>query len=361
MPDGIAPPVPQDHETATRRDQLQYLQRSQPMSVKSMRRQALTVGSVTALAVVLAGCGASSGSGADGNAFRRPVDLVVPFGPGGGADQVARAAAASMEDIIDQQIPVVNVPGATGSTGMTKMLAGKPGESMAILIQDTLTTVPAGGASFKLDELQGACRLQSMPSAIMVRKGTYPDWPALAEAAKQKPGQLKVATVGTNSVDDIVLAALKDKLGTSFRAVPYSQPSERYAALLGGGVDVLYEQLGDVRQYLDSGDFVPVVLIADGPVEGYEGVPTAADLGLPKEVVLPQFRGIVVSADTPDKVVQQLSDACGEAVKTPEMTQFQSQVFASSDSYQNAGDFQAFLKDQEALITDQLKSYNIGS
>jgi tripartite-type tricarboxylate transporter receptor subunit TctC len=332
------------------------------MSVKSRRRQALTVGPVAALAIVLAGCGDSSGGGsdADGNVFHRPVDLVVPFGPGGGADQVARAAGAAMEDIIGQQVPVVNVPGATGSTGMTKMLSGRPGESMAILIQDTLTTVPAGTASFKLDELRGACRLQSMPSAIMVRKDTYADWAALAAAAKQKPGQLKVATVGTNSVDDIVLAALRDKLGTEFRAVPFSEPSERYAALLGGGVDVLYEQLGDVKQYLDSGDFVPVVLIADEPVEGYENVPTAEKLGLPKEVVLPQFRGIVVSADASDKVVQALSDACGEAVKTPKMKEFQSQVFAAPDSFQPADEFQSFLDEQQSLIADQLKSYNIG-
>lgn len=337
------------------------------MSVKSRRHQAFAVGSVAALAIVLAGCGGTGGGGggeggsAGEKIFRRPVDMVVPFGPGGGADQVARASAAAMEDIIGQQIPVVNVPGATGSTGMTKMLSGRPGESMAILIQDTLTTVPAGTASFKLDELRAACRLQSMPSAIMVRKGTYADWTQLADAAKQKPGQLKVATVGTNSVDDIVLAALKDKLGTEFRAVPFSEPSERYAALLGGGVDVLYEQLGDVRQYLDSGDFVPVVLIAEEPVEGFEGVPMAADLGLPKEVVLPQFRGIVVSADASDDVVTALSDACGEAVKTPEMTKFQAQVFAAEDSYQAADEFQSFLEEQQSLIAEQLKSYHIGS
>ena len=166
--------------------------------------------------------------------------------------------------------------------------------------------------------------------------------------------------MGTNSVDDIVLAALKEKLGTEFRTVPFSEPGERYAALLGGGVDVLYEQLGDVKQYLDSGDFVPVVLIADEPVKGYEHVPTAGSLGLPQEVVLPQFRGIVVSADASDQIVNALSDACDEAVKTPEMTQFQSQVFAAEDSYQTADQFQAFLEEQESLIAEQLKSYGIG-
>ena len=292
--------------------------------------------------------------------FRRPVDMIVPFGPGGGADQVARAIGKEMEGSIGTQIPAINVPGATGSSGMTKMVSGRPGEAMAILIQDTLTTVPAGSASFALDEIRAVCRVQSMPSALMVRKGTFENWEALAAAAKDKPGELKVATVGANSVDDIVLAALDKELGAEFRAVPFSEPSERYAALLGGGVDVLYEQLGDVKQYLDSGDFVPVVLVADEPAVGYEDVPNTGDLGLPPEVVLPQFRGIVVSADTSDEIVDALSDACGKATKSSGMQKFQKDVFASDDSYQTADDFQAFIEEQEKLISNQQKAYSIG-
>ena len=292
--------------------------------------------------------------------FRRPVDMIVPFGPGGGADQVARAIGKEMEGSIGTQIPAINVPGATGSSGMTKMVSGRPGEAMAILIQDTLTTVPAGSASFALDEIRAVCRVQSMPSALMVRKGTFENWEALAAAAKDKPGELKVATVGANSVDDIVLAALDKELGAEFRAVPFSEPSERYAALLGGGVDVLYEQLGDVKQYLDSGDFVPVVLVADEPAVGYEDVPNTGDLGLPPEVVLPQFRGIVVSADTSDEIVDALSNACGKATKSSEMQKFQKDVFASDDSYQTADDFQAFIEEQEKLISNQQKAYSIG-
>lgn len=328
------------------------------MSVQPRR----IAGPLTALALLAAGCGSVGGSATGGSeaTFRRPVDMVIPFGAGGGADQVGRTAASTMEAEIDQQIPAVNVPGSTGSTGMTKMLSSRPGEAMAILIQDTLTTVPAGGASFELADLRAVCRLQSMPSALMVRKGTYASWEELAKEAESKPGELKVATVGANSVDDIVLAALKEEAGTEFRAVPFSEPTERYAALLGGQVDVLYEQLGDVKQYLDSGDFEPVVLINDGPVEGYEDVPTAADLGLPEEVVLPQFRGIVVSSDTPDETVEALSDACGAAVKTDKMKEFQSQVFAAEDSYQPADEFQTFLEEQEKLIAEQLEAYGIG-
>lgn len=326
------------------------------------RRSRLAV-AAGALAVVCAaaGCGGSTGTTSEAAAFQRPVDMVVPFGPGGGADQVGRAVGSEMAKELDTDVPAVNVPGATGSTGLTNMLGSRPGEAMAILIQDTLTTVAAGSASFTLDETRAVCRLQSMPSALLVRKGTYSSWEELAAAAKKRPDQLKVATVGSNSVDDIVLASLAEEQGTKFRAVPFSEPTERYAALLGGGVDVLYEQLGDVTQYLDSGDFVPLLLVADGKVEGFEDVPSAGDVGLPPEVVLPQFRGIVVSSETSDDVVTALSDACEKAVASPKMKEFQSQVFAEPDSYQSAEEFQTFLEEQHDLIDTQLQKYGLGN
>ncbi|MPY81300.1 MAG: tripartite tricarboxylate transporter substrate binding protein, partial [Actinophytocola sp.] len=201
-------------------------------------RRALTslLAGLVVVSVFVTSCG-KSGNTADeaGKAnFRRPVDMIAPFGAGGGADQVARAVASAMEPELGVDVPVVNVEGATGSTGMTKMLASRPGDAMAILIQDTLATVPAGSASFSMDEVRAVCRLQSMPSALFVRKGAYDDWQDLAADAKSKPGELKVGTVGRDSVDDIALAALAKEHGTKFRAVPYSTPNERYASLLGG-------------------------------------------------------------------------------------------------------------------------------
>ena len=56
----------------------------------------------------------------------RPIEFIVPWGPGGGADQVARKSGKMMEDDLKVSFPVVNVPGATGNTGMTKLLAAQP-------------------------------------------------------------------------------------------------------------------------------------------------------------------------------------------------------------------------------------------
>lgn len=325
-----------------------------------MRNPNLTaVAAVTVLSgLALTACGASgtTADGTDGD-YSRPVEMVVPFGPGGGADALGRAVSAEMEEPLGVDIPVVNVPGATGSTGVTKMLAANAGESMVVLSQDTMTTSVAGGASFELDELRGVCRLQSMPSAILVRTGDYESWEDVAAAAERET--LNVATVGTNSVDDIVLAALSEEFGSQLRAVPFSEPSERYSSLLSGEVDIMYEQLGDVTQYLDSGEFTPVVVVAEEAPEEYADVPTTGDLGLPEEIVLPQFRGVMTSAEASDDQVAALESACEEAAGTEELETFQDQVFAEDDSYQGAADFDTFLDEQAELVGTQLSSYGI--
>lgn len=289
----------------------------------------------------------------------RPITYIVAFGPGGGSDQVARASAAVLEQALGIQLPVVNVPGATGNVGMTNLVTGRPGQAMAILIQDTLATVPLGTASFKVDQLQGVCRLQRMPSALLVKKGSYASWEALKQAATDKPNQIKVATVGRGGIDDLMLEALSDVQGTEFRKVPFSRPSERYTALLGGAVDAMYEQLGDIRQYLDSGQFEPLVIFSKSPVEGFEDVTYATDLGLPKDAVLPQFRGIVMHADTDPKIIETVSAACRQVMQDPKFQKFQEAVFASEDSYMPSDEFEAFINEQAKVIKELMKKYDV--
>ena len=56
----------------------------------------------------------------------RPIEFIVPWGPGGGADQVARKSGVMLEQLLKVSLPVVNVGGPSGQTGLTKMLAAKP-------------------------------------------------------------------------------------------------------------------------------------------------------------------------------------------------------------------------------------------
>ena len=108
----------------------------------------------------------------------RPVELIVPWGPGGGADQLGRKAGLLMEGDLKVSIPVVNAPGATGNSGMAKMLAGNAdGYAMAILIADTLATLATGSAKWKLTDVNPLGVMVRQPSGLFVKQDSrFKSW-----------------------------------------------------------------------------------------------------------------------------------------------------------------------------------------
>ena len=75
----------------------------------------------------------------------RPIDFIVPWGTGGGADSMARQIATLSQPFLGVALPISNVPGASGNTGLAQVLAGKPdGYTIAVYIADTLATIPTG-------------------------------------------------------------------------------------------------------------------------------------------------------------------------------------------------------------------------
>ena len=75
----------------------------------------------------------------------RPIDFVVTWGPGGGADAMARQLGSLSQPLLGVPLPASNVPGASGNTGLAQILSGKAdGYTLATYIQDTLMTLPMG-------------------------------------------------------------------------------------------------------------------------------------------------------------------------------------------------------------------------
>ena len=84
----------------------------------------------------------------------RPIEFIVPWGPGGGADQVARKSGVMLEAIAQGVVPGVNVAGASGQTGLPKMLAAAPdGYTISIMTGDTFGTLAAGKPSWKFSDI----------------------------------------------------------------------------------------------------------------------------------------------------------------------------------------------------------------
>lgn len=282
----------------------------------------------------------------------RPIEFVVPWGPGGGADQLARLVSKLMEPIVGQGVPVVNVPGGTGATGMAKLLAAPAdGHAMAIYIADSHALLAGKDPRWKMEDIIPVAVMIQGPSFIFVAENSrFKSWADFEKEARANPGKLKVATLGFGSVDDFSLSVIAKK-GVNIVQVPFARPAERYVSILGGHADALYEQAGDVGQFLKNKQMRPVMMFGKERYAAFKDVPTSTELGY--DVALPQFRAIVVRAGTPPERVKSLSDALAKVAASPEFKQFLEAQFALPDSFIDASKAGAFVKTQ---LDDMKKS-----
>jgi len=271
--------------------------------------------------------------------------LIVPWGPGGGADQLARLISKLMEPMSGQSIPAVNVPGGTGATGMAKLMSTPAdGYSMAIYIADSHALLAGKTPRWTMKDITPVAVMMKGPSFIFVKEDSkYKNWADFEKDAKANPGKLKVATLGFGSVDDFSLSVL-DRAGIKVVQVPFSKPSERYVSILGGHADALYEQAGDVAQFLTSKQMRPILLFGEKRLDAFKDVPASYELGY--KIALPQFRSIVVRSGTPPEIVKKLSDALAKVAESPEYKKFLADQFAEPTSFEPSTKAGTFVADQ---------------
>lgn len=287
----------------------------------------------------------------------RPIEFIVPWGPGGGADQLARQLAKLMEARLKVSMPVINVPGATGQTGLTKLLtATADGYSIAVFVGPTFAlqagTPPPKWTMQDIEQL-GVVMQQS--SAFLVAEGgRFRTWADIEKAAKTE--RLRVAITGFGSDDDLTVNFFAKK-GLRLVGVPLSKPGERYASILGGHTEVLYEQIGDVRSFVDGKQMKPVIFFAQKRDRDFPDVPTSVELG--HNVTLPQFRSIIVKSGTDAKIVKKLADALADAVRDPEYVAFLKHQYADPDSFVPAAGSRAFFDSQLKILKHLIASSGV--
>src|SRR5579872_6064541 len=145
----------------------------------------------------------------------RPITLIVPWGPGGGSDQVGRAVAKAMEPIIKVSIPVINVPGADGNNGIVKLVTGDAdGYTMAVFITDTFVgnMTAKEAAPWKMSDIVPLAMMNAQPFTYWVEKNSpYHTWADFQKAAKTQ--QMRVAGTGFGSGEELATKFIAQKGG----------------------------------------------------------------------------------------------------------------------------------------------------
>lgn len=277
--------------------------------------------------LMVAGALAFGGAATAQNFPDRPIELIVTFGPGGGADVMGRQIAQIMEPELGVAIPVTNVAGASGNAGLTRLRTSPAdGYTLGTLISLTVASWTSEIGDNAPEDFRVLAIIQSTPSFLFVAADSpFATAEELLNHARENPGALTVATSGYGTQDDVALITMAEQ-GFDMVNVPFSAPGERYAAPLGGHTDVIYEEPGDVVQFLESGEYRPLMLFAAERHPEFPDVPTSGELGL-EMVYLNTFRTLAVPAATPSDVVARLEAAVVAATRTDAWQAFCAQTY----------------------------------
>lgn len=256
----------------------------------------------------------------------RPVEMIVNFGTGGGADQLGRTMAKLLEPILGVPVAVSNVAGASGNAGLTKVLTNPPdGYTIGTLTGISVSSWAGGLGRLTVGDFVYLAVVQSSPSMLFVPANSpHKGYRELLDAAKAHPDKLRVVTAGYGTLDDIAVRYLASQ-GFPMVNVPLAKPGERYMSPLGGHSEVLFEEPGDVVQFIQSKQYRPVVVFGSQRHPEFPDVPASAEFG--HAIDLPNWRAIVASNKVPKAQIDILSNAIDKAMETPDWRKFCAETY----------------------------------
>jgi tripartite-type tricarboxylate transporter receptor subunit TctC len=210
---------------------------------------------------------------------QRPVQLIVPWGAGGGTDATARIIAALLEKELKQPFNVVNRTGGSGVVGHDAIAkAPADGYTIGLITVEITMMHHVGLTQLKHTDYTPIGLVNADPAAINVRSDSpYKSVKDLLAAIKANPGKMKASGTGQGGIWHLAIAGLLKEQGIDPNALPWV-PSNGAAPgmqdMIAGGVDVVPCSIPEARPMIDAGKARALVIMDRDPPALYPNVPT---------------------------------------------------------------------------------------
>jgi tripartite-type tricarboxylate transporter receptor subunit TctC len=260
------------------------------------------------------GAGQGEAAKADPKWPTKPIQIVVPFKPGGDTDFNARVYAKYLEKELGQPVVIVNVDGNGGTLGSRKVKDAAPDGYTALFYHAAvLINEVSGVAEYGFDALDMACVAAMNPGDVFVvtKDSKYKTLKDLVEDSKANPGKIRFA--GNTGATTYLEGLLLNAAGAAVNIVDAGGSADRIAALRGGHVDVIPNPYGTVKAYLNSGDFRALALVREQRNSRFPNIPTAVEQGYDVVVPIPYF--FAFPKGTPKEYQAKLSAAVEKIAK----------------------------------------------
>ncbi len=250
----------------------------------------------------------------------RPVNLVVPYAPGGSTDVLARVLAETLSRELGQPVVVENVGGAGGTLGTQKVVRAQADGHTILLHNMGIAIAPALYKQLAFDvtrDLEPIALSGDVPM-IMVRNPRFAPSTVdeLVRFMKAKPGEARIAHAGVGATSYLCGVLFTQATGTTATLVPYRRTGPPLNDLLAGTVDVICDQPVSTQQHLAAGTLRPYAVATRERLTILPAVPTFAEAGL-QGFQLAVWHGIYAPKGTPPAVVDRLNKAIRATLASP--------------------------------------------
>ena len=239
----------------------------------------------------------------------KPVTLVSPYGPGGAADLAARTLSATAPGYLGNSILVVNRTGAAGVSGSTTVAKGRAdGYTMLLARVGSQAAVPAINRTipYAWDEFTFLGLLELNPFVLAVSAESPYHSLDDVKAAIEGGASLSYSSAGVGTLLHVAMVMVLDQFGMgadAMKHVPYKGGGKAAAAVVGGHVDMLFQNLSGVISNILAGKLRALVVTTPDRVLSIKDVPTAKEAGYPGLETVIGWSGVWGPPNLPEEVV----------------------------------------------------------
>jgi len=253
----------------------------------------------------------------------KPIRLVVPYSPGGGADNAARIIAARLTTTLGQTVVIDNRPGGSGMIGAQAVAQAAP-DGYTVLYDASAFAVNPALRKMAFDpakDLVPVSLAVTVPNIFVVPPSApYKTVQEFVEHARKHPGEMTYASYGAGSAAHLIGELLKNQAGIDLLHVPYKGGAPALTDLMGGQVNSYFANAASSIGYVKSGKLRALAVTSAKRMATLPDVPTLAESGFKNFEVL-EWNGVFVPKGTSKEIVDRLSKEIRAATMDPDTRQ----------------------------------------
>ncbi len=252
----------------------------------------------------------------------RPIQLLIPYPPGGSADLLARPVAARLQERLGQPVVLDYRPGA-GGTIATQMLArAKPDGNTLIMVLAAHAINASLYPRLPYDTRKDFAPVSLVANLPMILAGSSSlratTVPELIAEAKASPGKLTFASAGNGNTGHLAGELFDSVTGVKMTHVPYKGSAQVVTAMLSGEVQLTFDSISTTLPHVRSGKVRALAMTGTKRAAIAPDVPTLAEAGVPG-INITGWYAVLAPAGTPTPVVERLSREIATVLKEPEL------------------------------------------